>query len=301
MNEIGGYLNGRRFSVAAESYDPEAELQKVTEYPKTSEEQEYLREKMREVFLFRVLEKDQIELVIKAMFRKEAECGECVIKQGDYGDNFYVIEDGDYDILIDGVKIGEYRGLGYFGELALMYQVPRAATIVSKSKGKLWAICRTAFQQIVLKSAYEKRKRYEKLLEMVPIFRYLEKYERLNLADALISRSYEDGDAIIKQGEKAQCMFFIESGKVRIVREQEKVIKEIKVCKEGDYFGELALLTNKPRAATVYAMGAGCRCAMLEIGAFERLLGPCIKIMKDKIPDYQSKLNQIFANSSENN
>ncbi|MFX8828863.1 cyclic nucleotide-binding domain-containing protein, partial [Acinetobacter baumannii] len=87
---------------------------------------------------------------------------------------------------------------------------------------------RLTFKRIVLKSAFEKRKMYEQLLENMPMFKSLNSYERMSVADALFSRSFKDGEAIIKQGEQAQCMYFVESGRVRIVREQDGQTKEVK-------------------------------------------------------------------------
>ena len=120
-------------------------------------------------------------------------------------------------------------------------------------------------------------------------------HERMNVADALLTRTFNDGEAIIKQGEQAQCMYFVEQGSVRIVREQDGRSKELKVCEAGDYFGELALLTKKPRAATVYAQGEVTKCAILDVDAFERLLGPCVKIMQKNIPNYEETLQKLFG------
>lgn len=229
------------------------------------------------------------------MFGRECQPGETIIEQGDDGDNFYIIESGTYDIFVNKNKVGEYKDKGSFGELALMYNMPRAATIVTSAPGKLWALDRITFRRIVLKSAFEKRKMYEALLENMPLFKSLSSYERMNVADALFSRSFHRDEAIIRQGEEAQCMYFVEHGQVRIVREQDGQSKEIKVCEKGDYFGELALLTKKPRAATAYAVTDDTKCAILDVDAFERLLGPCVKIMQKNMVDYDQQLKKLFG------
>ena len=73
------------------------------------------------------------------MFERTVEVGDYVIRQGDDGDNFYVIDSGVFNIYVDGGsadgavdgarQVGRYDGCGSFGELALMYNMPRAATI----------------------------------------------------------------------------------------------------------------------------------------------------------------------------
>ncbi len=67
-----------------------------------------------------------------------------------------------------------YRGKGSFGELALMYNMPRAATIQAASRGSLWAMDRQTFRRIVLKSAFKKRKMYEALIDNVPMLKALQ-------------------------------------------------------------------------------------------------------------------------------
>lgn len=292
-----GYGGGRRQSVAAEKYNPEEDTSDEPDVvnPKSDEEREFVAKTLADIFIFRSLDSKQKERVIDAMSRRVVESGDVIIEQGDDGDNFYVIESGTYDIIVNKNNVGAYIEKGSFGELALMYNMPRAATITSQNDGKLWALDRLTFKRIVLKAAFEKRKVYEQLLENLPMFKSLSAYERMNVADALISKTYTDGESIIKQDEDAENMYFIEKGSVRIVREQDGQSKELAINKEGGYFGELALLTKKPRAATVYACGEETKCAILDVSAFERLLGPCVKIMQKNIPDYEDTLRKQFG------
>lgn len=77
----------------------------------------------------------------------------------------------------------------------------------------------------------------------------------MNLADALIPRSFDKDAQIIKQGEAADGMYFIEEGTVSVRIQQENGGEtEISVLGKGLYFGELALVTHRPRAASVYAV-----------------------------------------------
>jgi cAMP-dependent protein kinase regulator len=87
--------------------------------------------------------------------------------------------------------------------------MPRAATIQAKSTGLLWALDRQTFRRIVLKSAFRKRKMYEELINCVPMLAQLQNYERLNLADALIPKSFAAGEQIIKQGEFKEKFLYI--------------------------------------------------------------------------------------------
>lgn len=297
----------RRKSVFAEHYDPaeddEDEGPKVV-YPKSDAQREKLAQAVKNILLFKSLDQNQMQEVIDAMFERKVKAGEVVIKQGDDGDNFYVIASGTYNIFVNGGEkqpdklVGKYENSGSFGELALMYNMPRAATITAVTEGALWAMNRQTFRRIVLKSAFKKRKEYENLLEKVPMLKSLNAYERMNLCDALMPRAYRDGDLIIMQGDAADGMYFIEDGTVRItVKKDGGSEMEVSRVGKGGYFGELALLTKKPRAASVYASGV-VKLAFLDVSAFERLLGPCKEIMMRNIDQYEEQMIQAFGSKA---
>ena len=71
-------------------------------------------------------------------------------------------------------KVHTYENSGSFGELALLYNMPRAATVQAATPGALWAMDRQTFRRIVLKSAFRKRKMYEKLIDCVPMLKSLQ-------------------------------------------------------------------------------------------------------------------------------
>ncbi|VEL18416.1 unnamed protein product [Protopolystoma xenopodis] len=291
----------RRAGVAAESYDPEKEesVEKVV-FPKTEEQRSRLQHATRDILLFRCLDDDQMKDVIDAMFERRVEVGEKVISLGEDGDNFYVIEKGLFDIIVkvNGVetKVGQYEDKGSFGELALMYNTPRAATILAQTSGVLWAMTRETFRSIVLKKAFEKRRMYEELLDKVPMLESLSNYERMSIADALRTRIYDEGVRIIIQGEPGAEMYFVEEGQVRITMKKEGDANETELTRleKGGYFGELALLTKQPRAASVYAV-TRTKLAVLDVDSFERLLGPCVEILKRNISNYEEELKKIFG------
>ncbi|XP_065226682.1 cAMP-dependent protein kinase type II regulatory subunit-like [Planococcus citri] len=298
-------FNSRRKSVFAEAYNPEEDDDddnKKVVFPKSDAQRQALADSVKDILLFRSLDKEQMNEVIDAMFEKIAEKDDYIIKQGDDGDNFYVIQEGVYQAFVntdDGKQllVHTYNGKGSFGELALMYNMPRAATIQAATKGSLWAMDRQTFRRIVLKSAFKKRKMYEALIDNVPMLKALQSYERMNLADALIPRSYNNGECIIKQGDAADGMYFIEDGTIRIcILDEANKEVEIKKIEKSGYFGELALVTHKPRAASAYALG-DVKLAFLDVEAFERLLGPCMDIMKRNIDDYENQLVKIFGST----
>lgn len=89
-------------------------------------------------------------------------------------------------------------------------------------------------------------------------------------------------------------MYFIESGKVKIIIQDDpgKPAKELNTLGIGEYFGEIALVNKSPRSASAYAddstSSEPCKLAFLDLDAFERLMGPCIELLKHKIISYKS-------------
>ncbi|GFO14671.1 CAMP-dependent protein kinase type ii regulatory subunit [Plakobranchus ocellatus] len=284
----------RRSSVSAERYDPEADDaaedgQEVVHH-KTPEQRSRLAQAVAGILLFKSLDDSQLGRVVDAMFERRVTPNEMVIRQGDDGDNFYVIDRGRFGVLVlqDGhdKRVHQFENVGSFGELALMYNMPRSASIVAETEGVLWAMDRASFRRIVQRAAFKKRKLYEDLLKEVPMLNSLDDYERMNIADALISKSYPSGHAIMQQGDEADGMYFIEEGSVsvKILKGSEEV--EVVRLHKGKYFGEVALIEDKPRTAAVYAVEA-VKLAFLERESFERLLGPCLEIMKRNSSKYK--------------
>uniref|UniRef100_A0A3P9N898 Protein kinase cAMP-dependent type II regulatory subunit beta n=1 Tax=Poecilia reticulata TaxID=8081 RepID=A0A3P9N898_POERE len=300
-------------TVCAEAFNPdedEDDKEPRVTHPKTDEQRQRLQEACRDILLFKNLDPEQMSQVLDAMFEKFCTVGEHIIDQDDDGDNFYVIESGTFNIFvkIEGAEklVGSYDNKGSFGELALMYNTPRAATIIATSPGALWCLDRLTFRRIIVKNNAKKRKMYEAFIETLPLLTSLEVSERMKVVDVLSTRVYNDSQQIIAQGDLADCFYIVESGQVRITMKRSRTKKDeeeeeevdIATCTRGQYFGELALVTNKPRAASAYAVGS-VKCLVLDVKAFERLLGPCMDIMKRNIANYEEQLVALFGSSAE--
>merc|ERR1719446_2021134 len=138
---------------------------------------------------------------------------EIVIIQDDQGDFLFVIETGRLDckIKVDGAdKVVKTCEAGdVFGELALLYNCPRAASVDAKEKCVLWQLDRDTFNNIVKEAAQKKRQRYDTFLAKVPLLTSMDAYERSQLADALKPEMFTDGCAIVKQGEDGNSFYII--------------------------------------------------------------------------------------------
>ncbi|KAL9624564.1 MAG: hypothetical protein Q9160_001228 [Pyrenula sp. 1 TL-2023] len=292
-NLPANYALGRRTSVSAESMNPNAGADNWTppSHPKNSEQLSRLKSAVAGNFLFSGLDDESFNTVLNALNEKPIPAANIkVISQGDAGDYFYVVEKGDFDIYIHpsgsvqpgeggmGNKVTTIGPGGSFGELALMYNAPRAATVVSKEgKSTLWALDRITFRRILMDSAFQRRRMYEGFLEEVPLLHTLKTYERSKIADALESSKFPAGTHIIREGDPGDAFYLLESGEAEAYKRG--VEQAVKSYSRGDYFGELALLDDKPRQASVIAKSE-VKVARLGRDGFKRLLGPVEGIMR---------------------
>jgi cAMP-dependent protein kinase regulator len=194
--------------------------------------------------------------------------------------NVFVNSKGALQPGLDGLgdKVATIEAGGSFGELALMYNAPRAATVQSAEPGcTLWALDRITFRRILMDSTFQRRRLYETFLEEVPLLSSLTKYERSKIADALDTQKYPAGTTIIKEGDAGEAFYLLESGECEAFKTGAD--KAVKSYRKGDYFGELALLNDAPRAASVVSK-TEVKVATLGKDGFQRLLGPVESIMR---------------------
>ncbi|KAI0068917.1 camp-dependent protein kinase regulatory subunit [Artomyces pyxidatus] len=316
----------RRTSVSAEPISVDSESHEpLPVFPKSDDQLRRIKASIKDNFLFRDLDEEQETGVLNAMQEMHTTRDQVVIRQGDLGDYFYVVESGLLHVFVRkdppqglwpggrsarqevpqpgahaefGKLVQECRPGSSFGELALMYGHPRAATVLAMEPSTLWSLDRITFRTIILKAAHRRRTMYEQFLSTVPLLASLSATERSKIADALVSTVYVDGAAVVRQGEMGDTFFFVEEGEATVTKSHEGddgELKELEVghLTRGDYFGELSLLTRAPRAATVSAVhrGAGStlpklKVAALDAQAFTRLLGPLREIMERNAGTY---------------
>jgi len=280
----------RRGAVSAEVYTEEDLTNYVKKVvPKDPATKKSLEQGMSRNVLFAHLDDNEKKDIFDAMGPVEKKVGETIIVQGEDGDNFYVIDSGEVDVFVNGEKVTSIKDGGSFGELALIYGTPRAATVKAKTDVKLWALDRDTYRRILMGSTIRKRKMYDELLSKVKILEDLDKWERLTVADALEPVTFKEGDRVIEQGEPGDEFFIIVEGEADVYQRRDETSQPEKVGHLGpsDYFGEIALMLDRPRAATVIAK-TPLKCVKMDRARFERVMGPCGEILKRNIANYNS-------------
>ncbi len=174
------------------------------------------------------------------------------------------------------VKVFHYSDGDLFGELALMYETPRAASVVCCTHVKAWSIDRLTFRTMLMNGAKGRRELYQEFLGSVPLLQNLDRYERLKIADALSSESFADGEVIIREGDEGNKFYLILEGQVKV--EKGGVETHNSPLEPWQYFGELALLADDKRKATCTAIGHVVLASM-DRSSFDALLGPIRDIL----------------------
>ncbi|GBF88184.1 phosphatase 2C and cyclic nucleotide-binding kinase domain-containing protein [Raphidocelis subcapitata] len=307
-----------------------------------------LEESVRNNFLFAHLTDGERAAVFAEMERVEVQPGEVVIRQGDRGDHFFVVERGEFDVLVapplpapadaaadasapgaralrqqasgaigftgaagggdggggqepppagvdeadewrvidQGELVHTYRaplevGMGphpSFGELALLYGKPRAATVVAVSDGTLWRIGREAFRSAIRSQQSEPPALVVKALRSMELLAPLTVTQLQRLAEALKIEHYRDGDYICRQGGTWDAFHIVAKGTVvattlRKTGGAASEAREVLSMGPGQYFGERHLLGASVRPASMIARGDVTVLTMTR-AVFESMFGP---------------------------
>lgn len=154
---------------------------------------------------------------------------------------------------------------------------------------KLWAIDRLTYRRILMGSVTKKRKMYDEFLSKVQILADLDQWERANVADALERCDFEPGTHVVEQGQPGDEFFIILEGEANVLqkRSDDAPFDVVGHLGMSDYFGEIALLLDRPRAATVVAK-THLKCIKLDRNRFERVMGPVREILKRDVSNYNS-------------
>ncbi|XP_073992115.1 cGMP-dependent protein kinase for isoform X2 [Rhodnius prolixus] len=186
-----------------------------------------------------------------------------------------------------------------FGELAILYNCKRTATIKAATDCKLWAIERQCFQTIMMRTGLIRQAEYTDFLKSVPIFKNLPEETLIKISDVLEETYYNEGDYIIRQGARGDTFFIISKGQVKVTIRQPNCLEEkfIRTLRKGDFFGEKALQGDDLRTANIVADDPeGVSCLVIDRETFNQLISGLDEIRtryKDEAID-RKRLNEEF-------
>ncbi|CAE8630771.1 unnamed protein product, partial [Polarella glacialis] len=239
-------------------------------------------------FLFAGLEDAERDEVIRYMRPQTVKAGKKIFSQGDIGDCCYVIQSGVFGVVIDGKDLKQLKETHTFGELALIYNCNRTASVSCSVDGLLWRMDRNCFRlcmDIMSKKHFQRAARF---LEHDPTFSHLTEQERNGLAGACTVQVFAAGDEILREGDVGNWMFIIVEGVVQTVDQFGNTAR----ATAGSLLGSAAVMYTNQQVLGATAMD-NVTCFAMGKYALERLLGPVEQVLR------RSAIKYLMLNAAE--
>ncbi|XP_074032028.1 cGMP-dependent protein kinase, isozyme 2 forms cD4/T1/T3A/T3B isoform X4 [Leptinotarsa decemlineata] len=243
----------KRQAISAEPLSREENDLHIKKIPKSMSSRELIKSAILDNDFMKNLELTQIREIVDCMYPEEYKTGSIIIQEGDVGSTVYVLEEGRVEVSRENKFLSILDAGKVLGELAILYNCQRTATIKAHTDCKLWAIERQCFQTIMMRTGLIRQAEYTDFLKSVPIFKTLPEDTLIKISDVLEETVYANGDYIIRQGARGDTFFIISKGRVKVTMRmpdsnEEKFIRHLS---KGDFFGEKALQGDDLRTANV--------------------------------------------------
>lgn len=285
----------KKNGISAEAY---GEYNKLADFKpriieKTETQKELIKKILSKNFMFKSLSEKNQEIVVMAMEIKTYKQNDPVIKQGDDGEELFIVSSGKlkcskvFPGKSEETFLKTYLSGEVFGELSLMYNAPRAASITAEEESILFSLDRDTFNHIVKNATIKQREKFDGFLKKIDILSTLDNYEREKICDCLQTKVFLKNEFVIKQGDEGNKFFLIQEGTADAIKEIEGNFKKVYDYKENDYFGELALLGGDKRKASIKVTSERICVAFISKESFKRLLGPIEEILKRNVSKYE--------------
>ncbi len=248
-----------------------AEMGVVTQTQKAPHEIAQVQRALDKNSFFAGLDSDQKQELIAGVYLQVHQKDSVIIQQnasaeGDL-DKFYIIKNGRCDVFIDEQKVASLGNGHCFGELALLFSSPRAATCIAATTTAVWCIRGPVFRKVMQRTALQKREQYNGFLRSIPLLGHLPDYEIGVVSDALHEVLLEDGQSVVTAGEIGHSLFIVKEGQLGAQNDSGEEL----FWGPGDHFGEASMLLDVPMPMTIKALGVA---SILEVSrrVFKRIV-----------------------------
>ncbi|XP_078489701.1 cGMP-dependent protein kinase 1-like [Ciona intestinalis] len=227
------------------------------------------------------LNEDQIDAMIDHM-QRALPSSNVFITEGTIGDRLYVLETGEVEVTQNSKYLCTLTAGSVFGEIAIMYNTKRTATVTATSATKVWMLEQSVFHYIMKNVADTQRQKVMEVVKKIPVIRKIRtRKQQVEVVDALVEETFNKGDYIIRQGDMGSSFYILVEGEV-------DVTSTGNVSSDGDskgehfirsfgavsYFGEKGLRNNSgTREANVVAKSKVVKCLSLDKSVFSRHIG----------------------------
>lgn len=266
----------RAQGISAEPHSPK-DLVKTNnkKHSKSESSRDLIRSAILDNDFMKNLDMGQIREIVDCMYPVDYTKDSLIIKEGDVGSLVYVMEEGKVEVTKDGQKLCTMGPAKVFGELAILYNCTRTASVKALVNCKLWAIDRPCFQSIMMRTGLMRHEEHMDFLRSVPTFKHLPEELVSKIADVLEEAHYNNGEYIIRQGARGDTFYIIAKGKVKVTRRHSKTGDEqlIRCLQKGEFFGERALQGEDVRTASIVAADpSGVDCLVIDRESYSQLI-----------------------------
>jgi len=173
-----------------------------------------------------------------------------------------------------------------FGEIALLYNDKRTASITALSDCETWVLSGDVFKHIIAAHSIRRRNISLEYLDKVELFKGLEQFDKLRLIDGLKMVPMGPGEYVFHQGDKGDHFYVIEEGQIECGVEKELSdgttnFELVRTLHQGEHFGEIALINGVRRTLATRASNQGAQLLSLNRNTFNRILGSIKKFLKE--------------------
>lgn len=224
-------------------------------------------EKYPRTELFSDLSQEEFMAVVCKMDPIEVSPDTLVISEGDEGDSIFVIASGEvkvfrFDERGNEIWISTLSEGSFFGEFGFFSESTRLASVKSLTDATLLELTKDDVDAIIKEHPgvkdilfeFYKRRVLDTLIAISPIFSPLSVEERRNLVSSFSPRNFKKGEFIIREEEEGDRMYFVRTGEVEVTTKKEGSHISLAKLGPGDFFGEVSVITEKPRTASVTAL-----------------------------------------------
>lgn len=258
----------------------------------TDSDKIFIQKALQSTFMFKDLEEIDLEMIANSMFSCSAKTNSFVFTQEENASCFFIIKEGNCEIIANNKMIKELKEGQFFGETALLYNATRNASVRAVTDLKLFALEKQNFQKFIRQISNKVYDSSFECLDQVAIFQFLTKEQKLLLAGNVIVEKYLAGESIVHQDAIANSFYIIQSGAV-VCCKGAQVLAELK---EGATFGEQALSQKGYRALSVRAK-IDTVCLALSSEILELVLGGTMKeVQNQNIFMWAIESQDIFRN-----
>jgi cAMP-dependent protein kinase regulator len=266
--------------------------------------------------LFSDLKKEELSRVMEKIRTRQVAKGKAVCKEGDPGNSIYIIIHGKVVVSRQHPARGklvlkELKEGDFFGEFSYFSNSRRQATVEALLDTEVLEITKEDLEKIIQEFPsvskvlfkFYKERVLDNLLAASSLFQTFSPSERDQILTHLTLEEFPEGAMVIEEGSPGDCLYIIKSGEVEVFTadaKEEKLV--LATLREGDYFGEISLITGRPRTASVKVLRPA-ELVRVSKADFDRVVAQhpdTMKILEDSLQArVENKLRMlgVFQNS----